>query len=281
MENQIEINLQRQYNGFLRTAVLFDKTFETLDFFALNKSLLHNSLLPEDFYIPSNIRLGQRMEFFMEAALKASNFDILAKNLQIIHQKETLGEIDFILKNRANNSIFQLEMVYKFYLFDPEVKGEWTEQWIGANRRDSLHLKLKKLKEKQLPLLYASETADYLKKIGLKVNEISQKVCFFGQLFLPYIPEFALNDKLNPTSLAGYWLNKRQLETFKPKIQKLLIPAKNDWVATPNRDNENWKSFDGQMSIVAALTENKQSTLLWILDSQDELRRFFLVWWPN
>ncbi len=281
MGNKIEINLKRQYIGFLKTAVLFDKTFETLDFFALNKSLLNNPSLPEDFYIPSNIRLGQRMEFFMEAALKTSNFDILAKKLQIIHQKETLGEIDFILKNRANNSIFQLEMVYKFYLFDPEVKGEWTEQWIGANRRDSLHLKLKKLKEKQLPLLYASETADYLKKIGIKVDEIGQKVCFFGQLFLPYEKKFSLNDRLNPASLAGYWLNKRQLKTFKPQVQKLLIPTKNDWVTTPNRDNENWRSFDAQMPTITNLIENKQSTLLWILDSEDELQRFFLVWWSN
>ena len=120
MNSSIETNLQRQYNGFINTEVLFDKTYETLNFFALNKSHLHYTALPEAFYMPQNIRLGQRMEYFMEAALKDSDYEILAKNLQIIYQKKTLGEIDFIVKNRSDNSIFQVEMVYKFYLFDPE-----------------------------------------------------------------------------------------------------------------------------------------------------------------
>jgi hypothetical protein len=281
MDNSIENNLQRQYNGFLNTEVLFDKTYESLEFFELNKFLLNNAALPEAFYMPENIRLGQRMEYFMEAALKDSNYEILAKNLQIIHQKKTLGEIDFIVKNRSDNSIFQVEMVYKFYLFDPEVKGKWTQQWIGGNRRDNLHLKLKKLKEKQLPLLYAPETADYLKEIGLKTAEIGQKVCFLGQLFLPYKQKHMWNDRLNPASLAGFWLNKSQLDSIEKNVKQLLIPPKNDWVAAPTRDSENWKSFDAQMPKITALIENEQSTLLWILDNDGVLQRFFLVWWPN
>lgn len=281
MDNRIENDLQRQYNGFLETAVLFDKCFETLDFFQLHKSRLIHTALPEAFHMPQNIRLGQRMEFFMEAALKASNYEILTKNLQIIHQKKTLGEIDFIVKDRTNNAIFQLEMVYKFYLSDPEIKGKWTQQWIGGNRRDNLHLKLKKLRKKQLPLLYAPETLNYLKKISLKPPEIGQKVCFFGQLFLPYNQKNRLNDKLNPAALAGFWLNKRQLNALEQKVDRLLIPPKNDWVAAPSRDNENWKSFNAQIPELMALIEKEQSTLFWIMDKYGELYRFFLVWWPN
>jgi len=281
MDNSIKNNLQRQYNGFLDTEVLFDKTYESLDFFELNKSLLNNAALPEAFYMPENIRLGQRMEYFMEAALKDSNYEILAKNLQIIHLKKTLGEIDFIVKNRSDNSIFQVEMVYKFYLFDPEVKGKWTQQWIGGNRRDNLHLKVKKLKERQLPLLYAPETADYLKEIGLKTVEIGQKVCFLGQLFLPYEQKHMWNDRLNPAARAGFWLNKSQLDVIEKNVKQILIPPKNDWVAAPTRDSENWKSFDAQMPKITALIENEQCTLLWILDNHGVLQRFFLVWWPN
>ncbi len=281
MDNRLKIDLQRQYNGFLKTAVLFDKTFKTLDFFQLNKSLLNNTSLPEAFNMPQNIRLGQRMEFFMEAALKASNNEVLVKNLQIIHQKETLGEIDFIVKNRSNNAIFQLEMVYKFYLFDPEIRGKWTQQWIGGNRRDNLHLKLQKLEEKQLPLLYAPETLSYLKEIDLKPAEIEQKVCLMGQLFLPYKQEPTLNEKLNPTALAGFWLNKTQLYGLEQKVHRLHIPPKNDWVAAPSRDDENWKSYNEQMPGLLALIEKEQSTLFWTIDNNNELQRFFLVWWPN
>lgn len=281
MDNPIENNLQRQYNGFLETEVLFDKTFEKLEFFQLNKSRLNDTVLPEAFYMPQNIRLGQRMEFFMEAALMTSNYDILAKNLQIIHQKKTLGEIDFIVRNRNTHTIFQLEMVYKFYLFDPEIKGTWTQQWIGGNRRDNLHLKLKKLKEKQLPLLYAAETSKYLKEINLKSAGIEQKTCFMGQLFLPYKQKYSLNNKFNPAALAGFWLNKTQLYVLEQEVHRLLIPPKNDWVAVPLREDKNWKTYNAQLPELMSLIEKEQSTLFWILDNYDNLHRFFLVWWPS
>ncbi|HEA29249.1 MAG TPA: DUF1853 family protein [Leeuwenhoekiella sp.] len=278
-DNSIENRLQKQYNGFLNSEVLFKTHFDTLDFFELKKILLKSSELSDDFYMPQNIRLGQRMEFFMEAALKATNHQIQAKNLQIIHQKKTLGEIDFIIKDPVQNSNFQLEMVYKFYLFDPAIQGTWSQQWIGGNRRDSLYLKLKKLQEKQLPLLYAPETAIYLDELHLKTDVLSQKVCFMGQLFLPYEGDYTFNEHLNPTALKGFWITKKQLNALKPHIEKILIPPKNDWVVSPALHDEQWKTYKEQAPILSALLDKKQNALAWMLDKSNVLKCFFLVWW--
>jgi len=53
-----------------------------------------------------------------------------------------------------NNKPIHLEIIYKFYLYDPSIGLTQLDHWIGPNRRDSLVKKLTKLKQKQLPLLY-------------------------------------------------------------------------------------------------------------------------------
>ncbi|WP_031429179.1 DUF1853 family protein [Flavimarina sp. Hel_I_48] len=271
--------LQQQYEGFLNTEVLFKNTFDGVDFFELNKAKIMSGQLPEDFEMPQNIRLGQRMEYFMEVALKRSSYEILAKNLQIIHEKTTIGELDFIVKNPVDTTLFHLEMVYKFYLFDPAVEGDWTAQWIGGNRRDSLNLKLQKLKNKQLPLLFAPETAQYLAQLELKSTEINQKICFLGQLFLPYGQKLPIDQNINSAAIKGFWLNITQLESISVTVNSLLIPPKNDWVTVPAIDDLNWKSYKEQIPLFESFTEKKQSSLFWIIDQDGKLHRFFFVWW--
>jgi len=78
----------------------------------------------------------------MEAALTANDYTILAKNLQIIAEKKTLGELDFIVEAPANEFI-HIEMVYKFYLYDPDRKGSWIEKLVGPNLKDHLSFKVK------------------------------------------------------------------------------------------------------------------------------------------
>ena len=106
-----------------------------------------NRVLPTAFTISNTLRFGHRMEYFMEAALRANDYTILAKNLQIIAEKRTLGELDFIVETPDNLHI-HIEMVYKFYLYDPDRKGSWIEKLVGPNLKDNLSFKVKKLKEK-------------------------------------------------------------------------------------------------------------------------------------
>ena len=107
-------------------------------------------------------------EACFEAYLKASSkFELLAANLQIHSEKETLGELDYIVRNLETEKIVHIELACKFYLYD-ENAGELEEQkWIGPNRKDSLFDKLEKVKRKQFPLLYTTETLQKLTALGI------------------------------------------------------------------------------------------------------------------
>ncbi|MEH6407427.1 MAG: DUF1853 family protein, partial [Leeuwenhoekiella sp.] len=195
----------KQYQGFLQTPDLFLPDY--LGFQVFDSSTLHLENV-STLLVPKNIRLGQRMEYFMEAAINATpRYELIAKNLQIIHNKRTLGEIDFLIRDLNENKVIHLELVYKFYLFDPLYSENKYACWIGPNRKDSLPLKINKLREHQLPLLYRPETLPFLSKIGLKPEKIEQKVCFKAQLFTDFRSKKADFKGLNPDSQVGFWLS--------------------------------------------------------------------------
>ena len=138
----METSLFQQYRGFLQTPDLFLADYPGFQVFD-SQTLYLNTIPPLD--VPKNIRLGQRMEYFMEASIKASQrYELIAKNLQIIHNKKTLGEIDFLIRDLKENKVIHLELVYKFYLFDPLYSENKYACWIGPNRKDSLPLKINK-----------------------------------------------------------------------------------------------------------------------------------------
>ncbi|WP_415859547.1 DUF1853 family protein [Aureibaculum sp. 2210JD6-5] len=118
---------------------------------------------------------------------------ILTENIQVQHDKRTVGELDCILIK--DNTPIHLEIIYKFYLYDNSVGSSEIEHWIGPNRNDTLLKKLTKLKEKQLPLLYSEHTKPILDDFNLNPKIINQLVYFKAQLFTPYnilLPEFTL-----------------------------------------------------------------------------------------
>ena len=118
-----------------------------------NLSELNLATDPE-FQIPSNIRLGHLVEKIVSELIKSSaNYKVLYENIQVIEDKKTIGEIDFIIEDIITKQLIHMELAYKFYLFDPNISSEPINNWIGPNRNDSLKEKLEKLKRKQFPLL--------------------------------------------------------------------------------------------------------------------------------
>ena len=75
---------------------------------------------------------------------------MLYENVQIIEDKKTIGEIDFIIENITTKQLIHMELAYKFYLFDPTISSETVNNWIGPNRNDSLKEKLEKLASKDV-----------------------------------------------------------------------------------------------------------------------------------
>ena len=84
-----------QYEGFLNTdGLLIDNTLDGISKFELDvKDKVSEDLVS----IPGNIVLGKRIEYLFESYVNESNrYELLAKNIQIIEDKITVGELDFI-----------------------------------------------------------------------------------------------------------------------------------------------------------------------------------------
>jgi len=265
-----------QFSGFLNTSPVFSeqKVFKLFPFLK-SKNIQITTVLP---YLPKNLVLGKRVEIFFKSFIENHNdYKTLKANLQIIEEKITIGELDFLLQETHNNQYIHVELVYKFYLYNPEIDEE-IHRWIGPNRRDTLFHKIKKLNEKQLPLLYNDTTEKVLKELQLVAKNFQQQVCFLGQLFVPFALYGNKFPEINNQCIVGYWL---RLKAFKENHQKedtYYIPEKEDWLIDP-ANNEVWFSFETVFAkIEQSLSQNK-SPLCWQKTADNTFEKLFVVWW--
>lgn len=199
---------------------------------------------------------------------------IIAKNLQIIENSITIGEIDCIYQNE--NELVHLEVVYKFYLFDPSISDNQLECWIGPNRKDSLIEKLNKLRDKQFPLLHHKKTKEELAQLNLATEEINQKVCFKAQLYLPVNFTVDSIKTLNKDCVAGFYYRFNHIDALKDC--KFYIPTKIEWVSILS-SNISWINFDTFKQQTKTLIKEKRSPLCFVKDKKGNLSKFFVVWW--
>lgn len=104
-------NLKEQFLGFYNTPVLFDELY-TLKQFSFEK-IDTSDLKIENIRIDTKLPLGKRVEYFFEHYLNLSNrYEVLKKNIQIIKNKNTLGELDFIVFDKKENCFKHVELIY-------------------------------------------------------------------------------------------------------------------------------------------------------------------------
>ncbi|MFK8044653.1 MAG: DUF1853 family protein [Crocinitomicaceae bacterium] len=228
-----------------------------------------------NFELPTNVRLGHLAEALVSEAIKVStNYEVLFENMQIIKDKNTIGEIDFIIRNLETKQNIHLELAYKFYLFDPTISDEPIQNWIGPNRRDSLVQKLDKLKSKQFPLLYHSSAQSHFE--GLHTEEITQALCLLVSLFIPYQYKASL-DQIDEQAIKGYYINLSTFINLNSSDKKYHIPTKKEWGIDPS-ENELWTSFEGIEHYIRTSIAEKQAPFVWQKHNETYLQ-FFVVWW--
>lgn len=222
--------------------------------------------------------LGKRAETFFEMLMASSKkYRVLASRLQIIQEKITLGELDFILKDRFNHKIIHVELVYKFYIYDPSFPNE-MERWIGPNRRDSLVRKINRLRDHQLPLLYKNATKAKLQELGIDVQNIEQQVYFPANLFLPRNLQISSITGFNDNCLTGFWIHRKEFTIEEYSHDYFYTPKKPDWPVLPQK-NTSWFTYHEIVLQVDVFIKNEQSPLIWMKTSTGEFLRFFIVWW--
>ncbi|WP_194767476.1 DUF1853 family protein [Tamlana sp. I1] len=264
-------NIQLQYQGYLNTPLLW----EGHDLLGL-KQFSHSKQPTAKFRDHSvlNLRLGKRVEQFVFSELKAiPGIEMLLENTQIQKENQTIGEIDCILKQ--GEQPVHLEIIYKFYLFDPNYGNTEIDHWIGPNRNDSLVKKLEKLKDKQLPLLYNAYTVPVLKALSLKPEAIVQNVYFKAQLFTPYNKSVAFK-LLNKKCIQGFYIHLSEIQQF--SNCKFYIPNKLDWLQETHNHVE-WLKFPLFKEKITPIINQKIAPLCWIKYPNGMIEKFFVVWW--
>lgn len=174
-----------------------------------------------------------------------------------------------------NAQPIHLEIVYKFYLYAPEI-GKDIHAWIGPNKKDSLIEKLNRLNNHQLPLLYQPECIKFLKSRNIAVEDVIQRVLFKAQLFIPDGIEAFDFENLNEACVAGWYLHFSLFDKFRDC--KCYLPHKYDWLVEPHT-NVGWLSFETVVPKVQAFIETQFSPMLWIKHPNGVLQKYFIIWW--
>lgn len=268
---ELSKNIEQQFQGYLNTPLLWEKhSLMSLKQLELKEQPTHN--FKE--IIPDNLLLGKRVERFVYGELQqAKNIQIRLKNLQIQNGKITIGEIDCLLEQ--DNVPIHLEIIFKYYLFDPLVGNSELEHWIGPNRNDTLVKKLTKLKEKQLPLLYNEHAKPFLERIHLHAENVIQRVRFKAQLFTPYASNINF-ELVNKRCLKGFYIHYSEIQQF--RSCKFHMPIKVDWLLEVH-SHVAWITFDQFYKDITPILHKRKAPLCWIKFPNGNIQKFFVVWW--
>ncbi|PKD16095.1 hypothetical protein APR41_09890 [Salegentibacter salinarum] len=270
----------KQFEGFLKTPPLWTNSFLKIDQFLLPEieEPLKQPITEDLPSLASNFVMGKRVERFFEWIIRKNlNYKLLAENMQISRNKITLGELDFLLEDLITRQVFHIEMVYKFYVYDPSFSTE-MKRWIGPNRRDTLLQKTEKLREKQFPLLYKPDTKDLLNSLGLKAEEILQQTCFKASLFVPKHLQDKQFQEINNDCVAGIWLHLKDFISAEYRDFQFYAPRKQDWPMLPEH-GENWVNHSDIITKIENSFQRKKAPLIWVKKPGHKFERLFVVWW--
>jgi len=235
---------------------------------------LHLDSIPK-VILPIDRRLGHLVEHVVSEAIEASsNFEIIAENIQLVEDKQTIGELDFIVRDLHNLDVIHLELAYKFYLYDPSISGKEMENWIGPNRNDSLVEKLKKLNERQFPLLYHEMMT--AKFPALQIEKVQQKLCLIPNLYIPLRMELKLRGEYHHF-IKGHYYTFDEFKSNSNEENEYCIPPKRAWGMIPS-DNEEWISRKEFLYQLKPIIDKGRSPLCW-QKAGNECSEFFVVSW--
>jgi len=168
-------------------------------------------------------RLGYRFEAFVNYWLHISpNYDLVDHNIQIIKDKRTRGEIDFIILDKQSLRTIHLEVAVKFYLGVEPYEDSF--RWFGTNIQDQLGKKLAHLQEHQSQLTI--KYPNYLE------HNIDEHHCLIkGRLYSPFgsdiTPQGVYSDHLR-----GHWIKQGNLHKESSLNDATLYPIeKSEWLS--------------------------------------------------
>ncbi|PZQ36360.1 MAG: DUF1853 domain-containing protein [Ectopseudomonas oleovorans] len=229
-------------------------------------------------------RLGLYYERLWQYALHAApDIDVVAANLPIRQNGQTLGELDLLLRDEEGEH--HLELAVKFYLGTGS--GDAAD-WLGPGSQDRLDLKLGHLTQHQLPLSARREARATLEE--LQLGDTRSAFWLGGYLFYPWPGDCSSPRGAAPEHCQGRWLRQRDWDTFaatKPDARWQPLPRL-AWLAPALiKTGEAWPA-DTFQQWLKLLRPEAQAQLLVRLEEDHagdwrEVERIFLVndQWPR
>jgi len=188
----------------------------------MNRSLLG---LPEP-HVSLNFeqKLGHLYEDALLHLLRRSEAcQLRASHLQVINADGiTLGEMDYLIRDCAEQYDFQLEIAVKFYLAY-QINGSWS--YPGPDPRDNWQRKLTRMRTHQLTLGQRPETRKLLSdRFGVDGLQVRQLI--YGRLFVPMeVADCPMPQSMVPDGLRGRWLYCREWSRWmRPDVELRVIP---------------------------------------------------------
>ncbi len=189
-------------------------------------------------------RLGRYFEnllhFFF---LFHPNIEVLEAGKQIFKGKITIGEMDFILKNKKTKEIIHLETAIKYFAKE---KGKSDfKYFICPNGTRNFGDKLEKTFSKQLKITERDETISFLREskyLPLKSYHFIKGILFYHP---DEIVDFT-HERLNPKHLKSWWIYENEINTLN-ETSKYKIIHKLKWLSNEVEDDENKLMSKGQL----------------------------------
>jgi len=275
-----DLQLLIQYQGFLNTKLMIDELpGSKIPAFELDDSSQGRSI--EDFPYKdarSFNFLGKRAEVFLRHAIALSTrYKEMVYSLQIIEDKTTIGEFDFICYDNLWDEYLHIELVNKIYLYDDNLHENPDFCWIGPNRKDKFLDKIEKLKTQQFPLLYHPKAEKTFQKLKIDPWKVKQRLCFKAILFLPENCDTRFYTT-NLEAVAGYFYTLEEFLNKKWKHHTFYIPKKINWFVDETQHTK-WNSYTKTLYQLQEFMEQKQSVMLFRRTKKGETRKCFVVWW--
>lgn len=184
---------------------------------------------PKDLHRFIEHQRSHRLGFYHEALWhyfldSYPQFELIAHNLPIRDATRTIGEFDFILRNRQDGLIYHLEVATKYYL---EHRVNAQTFWIGPSLKDRFDIKARHLIDHQINLSETLPGNEALAQLGvLKPNKV---IAVGGMLFYQY-PTNDLDPYTAPEHSHAYHMT---LDTFKRRENQAqwALVKRRDWLA--------------------------------------------------
>jgi len=175
-------------------------------------------------------RLGHRFETLLSYWFKHNGrHEILAQNLQVQDHNRTIGEFDFIVKDRLTHKIQHWEVACKFYIGINDTSK--AEHWVGPMLKDRLDIKYHSMRSRQSKLSAHPAAKTQLKRLNMLIDE---HICLIkGRLFHP----LRSSSKVYPNFVSsvhqrGQWARIDDFLKYFQSQKILWQPLdKNQWMA--------------------------------------------------